>query len=164
MKRFLALLAATLFVAPACHADKVFNCTTDYGMSFQSMPCMVVAVNELPPSASAESAADEEVVSASPVATPMPGHAAIYAAIHSRHDDLQAGTSDLQVLNNRRWGKPQRITRNREARAWHETWSYDTGANGGKQLHFVNGVLTGIEDLVPPPPAAGIVPVVIIKQ
>lgn len=55
--------------------------------------------------------------------------------------------SDLQILNNRRWGKPQHISRNRDARTWHEYWDYRTGANGGKQLHFINGALAGIEDL-----------------
>jgi len=70
-------------------------------------------------------------------------------AVYSRKDKLQTGMSDLQVLNNRRWGKPQRITRNRDARAWHEQWSYETGANGGKQLHFINGMLASVDDLVP---------------
>ena len=73
-------------------------------------------------------------------------------AVISRNDKLQTGMSDLQVLNNRRWGKPQRITRNRDARAWHEQWSYETGANGGRQLHFINGLLASVDDLVPPGP------------
>ena len=62
---------------------------------------------------------------------------------------LVDGMSDLQVLNNRFWGKPQRITRNRAPRAWHEYWKYEAGANRGKQLHFINGKFVGIEDLEP---------------
>ena len=39
-----------------------------------------------------------------------------------------------------------------DARAWHEQWSYETGANGGKQLHFINGLLASVDDFVPPGP------------
>jgi len=63
----------------------------------------------------------------------------------STRAEFQLGVLDLHVLNNRRWGKPQRVTRNREARAWHEYWAYETGPNAGMQLHFVNGRLAGVE-------------------
>ncbi|MCY7389388.1 MAG: DUF2845 domain-containing protein [Burkholderiales bacterium] len=68
--------------------------------------------------------------------------------------EFQLGVLDLHVLNNRRWGKPQRITRSREARAWHEYWAYQTGPNAGMQLHFVNGRLAGVENTDPPAPEA----------
>ena len=55
--------------------------------------------------------------------------------------------SDLQVLNHRRWGKPQRITRNRQARAWREVWSYPNGPSGDTRLHFVNGMLASVANL-----------------
>ena len=72
--------------------------------------------------------------------------------------------SDLQVLNNRFWGKPQRITRNRAPRAWHEYWKYEAGANRGKQLHFINGKLVGIEDLEPKVKADDVPSVVMIVE
>ena len=84
--------------------------------------------------------------------------------IQSRHDELPVGVSDLQVLNNRRWGKPQRITRNREGHAWHEQWSYDTGANGGKQLHFLNGTLARVENIQPAAPVASMVSAMMVEQ
>ncbi|MEO8386224.1 MAG: hypothetical protein ABI583_13335 [Betaproteobacteria bacterium] len=59
--------------------------------------------------------------------------------------ELELGSLDLHVLNNRRWGKPQRIKRSREPRAWHEYWDDETGPNAGTQLHFINGRLAGAE-------------------
>ena len=150
MKQFLLPLATLLFVAPVCYAESVYKCTTEAAVTFQSTPCIEGAaqVLALRPSVKADARPDEDAA-ASPAATaPF-----TQVAIHSRSDELQPGMSDMQVLNNRRWGKPQRITRNREARAWHEYWNYETGANGGKKLHFVNGRLASIEDLQPPAPA-----------
>lgn len=193
MKRFFIPLAVGLFVAPACHADSIFNCTTGSGVSFQSMPCMVVAVNDvaLPPlvRGGVRSTEYDEAPVAAPVpavpasllpgpqahlikavAHPVAGPAAPgvlpanHDVINSRRDQLQAGMSDLQVLNNRRWGKPQRITRDRDARAWHEYWRYETGANGGTQLHFVNGTLASIDNIVPPATIESMVSVAMIKE
>ena len=73
------------------------------------------------------------------------------AAANPNRGTLRVGTSDMMVLNNRRWGKPQRITRSREPGGWHEYWRYGTDTTGGKQLHFVNGMLKTIEDIEPPP-------------
>jgi hypothetical protein len=83
--------------------------------------------------------------------------APIKAEIPAKRERLQSGMSDMQVLNHRRWGKPQRITRNREARAWHEHWLYESGANAGSQLHFINGRLAEIADPEPyVPPASSL--------
>ena len=153
MKRYLILLAATLFMAPLCHADDIFICHTESGKSFQSTPCDegAATVSSRPSLALAPPGDDagDAAAATRPVAGPLPQKMppSEQVAIHSTRDGLPAGTSDLQVLNNRRWGKPQNITRNRDARAWHEYWDYRTGANGGTQLHFVNGVLANVEDL-----------------
>jgi hypothetical protein len=72
----------------------------------------------------------------------------------AKREGLQAGMSDLQVLNHRRWGKPQRITRNRDTRSWHEHWNYENGANAGTKLHFVNGRLADIAEPEPYMPPA----------
>ena len=141
-------LAAIIFAASACHAkDDVFKCTEGTGVSFQSSPCDEGAAMIKISSAKHELDADEETDAAPVVkaAPPRSGRPTIF----SRSDLLEPGMSDLQVLNNRRWGKPQRITRNRESMAWHEHWAYLTGANGGKQLHFVNGILIHVENIEP---------------
>ena len=168
MKRLLIPLLTTLFTVPACDAEATFKCTTEGGVTFQSMPCPAGATSApvLPPSARAAIRAEEDKEAApGPAAGPAPPKSAAPApvAIQSSRNELQPGMSDLQVLNNRRWGKPQRITRSRDERAWHEHWDYKTGANGGKQLHFVNGMLAGINDLVYPAQVASMTPVVIIK-
>ena len=163
MKRFLIPLTVALFAVPACFAESVFKCTTEAGVTFQSTPCAegLTTVLFIPPSAKAEANLNEaaEADKLRPVAGPLPPLAAqptptatqpVRAAIQSGGAELRPGISDIQVLNNRRWGKPQKITRNRAPRAWHEYWTYDTGANGGKQLHFVNGKLANVEDLQQP--------------
>lgn len=162
MTRFDFPLATALFLATACHAEGVFKCTApESGVSFQATPCAegAVMVLALAPSARAPGRPAEDATAETPDST------APFArvAIHSSRDQLHAGMSDLQVLNNRRWGKPQRITRNRDARAWHEYWAYQTGANGGRQLHFVNGMLAGIEDLVRPAPPVSMASAAIIE-
>ena len=68
----------------------------------------------------------------------------------------------MHVLNHRHWGKPQRITRNRELRAWHETWNYEKGENAGTQLHFINGRLAEIADPEITTPRASSVSVAIV--
>lgn len=163
MKRFLIPLTAVLFTVPACFAESVFKCTTESGVTFQSTPCTegLTTVLVIPPSAKAEANLNEaeDADKLRPVAGPLPPLAAqptpvaaqpIRAVLHFRGDELRPGISDMQVLNNRRWGKPQKITRNRAPLAWHEYWTYDTGANGGKQLHFVNGKLAKVDDLQQP--------------
>ena len=67
------------------------------------------------------------------------------------------------VLNNRRWGTPQRITRKREARVWHEYWKYESGPDGGHQLHFINGRLAGAEAIPPPVASADMTAVEMIE-
>ena len=163
MKRFLIPLTAALFAIPACFAESVVKCTTKSGVTFQSTPCAegLTTVLAIQPSAIAEANLNEaaETDKLHPVAGPLPPLAAqpppaaaqpIRAVLYSGGNELHPGISDIQVLNNRRWGKPQKITRNRAPRAWHEYWTYDTGANGGKQLHFVNGKLANVEDLQQP--------------
>ena len=165
MKRFLIPLTAALFAVPACFAESVFKCTTEAGVTFQSTPCAegLTTVLFIPPSAKAEANLNEaaEADKLRPVAGPLPPLAAqptptaaqpVRAAIQSGGGELRPGISDIQVLNNRRWGKPHKITRNRAPRAWHEYWTYETGANGGKQLHFVNGKLANVADLQQPEP------------
>ena len=159
MKLPLISLAATLFVASACHAQSVVGCANGSGITFQSTPCAEdtttvptsIAVS-MPPAATGAQP-DEGFA----IAAPPPRASLSRVAIHSSRDELQAGMSDLQVLNNRRWGKPQKITRNREDRAWHEYWRYETGANGGKQLHFINGILVDVENLKRQLPAEAMV-------
>ena len=94
----------------------------------------------------------------------MPPIQASPISIYKNSDGLQPGMTDLQVLNNRRWGKPQRITRNREARAWHEHWNYEAGPNGGKRLHFVNGKLVDLATLDSPVSGVGISPVMLVGR
>lgn len=165
MKLSLISLAATLFVASACNAQSVVGCAHESGTTFQATPCLgeamtiktFVAVSA--PPAAAEAQPDEVLA----VAAPPPRALLSQTVIHSSGDKLRTGMSDLQVLNNRRWGKPQKITRNREDRAWHEHWRYETGANGGKQLHFINGMLVSIEDLKRPLQAPSMVSAVMIE-
>ncbi len=151
MKLSLTSLAAMLLVASVCNAESVVGCADGGRVTFQETPCpegatiVPTSVSVSAPTARADAQPDDDTVAATP------GRKALRYryAIHSSHDELQPGMSDLLVLNNRRWGKPQHIARSRDEHGWHEYWDYKTGANGGKQLHFVNGVLADIDDLEP---------------
>lgn len=161
MKFLFATLSASLLIplmSPACHAEGVIKCTSTIGVMYQATPCaedsastVVVAppmVNnaapKLGPVAGPMPPAMSTSMQPNPV-TPVPAQNTEGALLVKRQK-LSAGMSDMQVLNLRQWGKPQRITRNRELRAWHETWNYETGENSGTQLHFINGRLAEIAD------------------
>lgn len=175
MNRFLIALAFTLMMASTCHAAGTFICNTDSGVSFQAMPCPEGS-NEgsaLAPSARVEMPVDEDavVVASVPAAGMAPGPVPVAAKPSRGH--LQVGISDMQVLNNRHWGKPQHITRNREARAWHEYWTYEAGVNDAMELHFVNGKLVSfagvasaasINDLQLPAPTGTLTPAVMLVE
>ncbi len=176
MKRlFITLSTPMLFsmVTPFCQAEIIVKCANDTGVTYQTPPCAERAMMSLvsPPVASASGVPNE--LDAAPLARLIAGPAppAMFKAgfanasvqipaipteanILAKREKLQAGMSDMQVLNHRRWGKPQRITRNREARAWHEHWHYESGANVGSQLHFINGRLAEIADPEPYVPPA----------
>ena len=162
MKRLLIPFAVNFFVVTASHAADIIKCTTASGVTYQTAPCAGSAAQILaiPPSARTETASDEDVGGVAPAQTTASGR----EDIDPSHGRLNVGTPDMVVLNNHRWGKPQRISRNREARAWHEYWNYETGTNGGKQLHFVNGRLAGIADLEPKVPAVIMAPVVLLDE
>lgn len=162
MKRLLIAFAVTFFVIPASHAADIIKCISASGVTYQTTPCAGSAAEVLaiPPSARTETGSDEDVGVAAPAQTTVSGR----QDIDPSRGLLDLGTPDIVVLNNRRWGKPQRITRNREARAWHEYWNYEAGANGGKQLHFVNGRLAGIADLEPKVPAVIMTPVMLLDE
>lgn len=60
------------------------------------------------------------------------------------------GISDDAVLNMRGWGRPTKINRMRENRAWVEEWSYVAPSGESRNLRFINGRLMSI-DVAPPP-------------
>ena len=159
MKCFLLPLAASLFVAPVCLAEGVYKCTSEAGVTYQSAPCTdgFTKVLVAPP---ADNAVPRSGLDG--VTTFVPPIQAAPISLYPNADGLQPGMTDLQVLNNRRWGKPQRITRNREARAWHEHWNYEAGPNGGKRLHFVNGKLADVATLDSPVSGVGMSPVLLL--
>lgn len=138
MKNFIIPLAITFLVPLAAHAEGPIKCVTGSSVSFQDTPCSGEGVEAQPLSQ------DPSVVTAS-------------------RGKLQVGVSDLLVLNNRRWGTPQRITRKREARVWHEYWNYESGAEGGHRLHFINGRLAGAEAILPRVATSGTTPVEVIE-
>lgn len=139
MKCFFIPLVLSLLVAPASHAEVTIKCVVGSSVSFQDTPCAgeSAQAQSLPP--------DPSVVSSS-------------------RGKLQIGVSDLMVLNNRRWGTPQRITRKREARVWHEYWNYDSGADGRHQLHFINVRLADAGVIPPPVITLGITPAEMILE
>ena len=114
MKCFLFPIAASLFVAPVCLAEGVYKYTSEAGVTYQSAPCTdgFTKILVAPP-------ADKVVPrpGLDGVTTLAPSIQAAPISLYTNADGLQPGMTDLQVLNNRRWGKPERITRNREARA-----------------------------------------------
>lgn len=164
MKRLVISLASAFLAIPVCHAQTVFKCTTKSGAAFQAVPCADVFVDDPLPSSkmisatqpAAPSAPINETTAAAVLPAPAESTVAIRSGtpsptiINAARSKIQIGTSDLWVLNNRRWGKPQRISRNREARAWHEYWNYETGANSGVQLHFINSKVASINDIEAP--------------
>ena len=164
MKRLLTSIASAFLAVSVCQAETVFKCTTESGVAFQAVPCADVSADAtLPPSATvsatqlaAPSTPINETTAAAVLVAPAETNAALRLGtpsptiINAARSKIQIGTSDLWVLNNRRWGKPQRISRNREARAWHEYWNYETGANSGVQLHFINGKVASVNEIGSP--------------
>jgi hypothetical protein len=67
-----------------------------------------------------------------------------------RRTTLTLGMSDDEVLNLPGWGRPNRITRARMPRTWHEEWTYGPSAAGERRLHFANARLVDIVDKPPP--------------
>lgn len=65
---------------------------------------------------------------------------------------LALGMTDDQVLNLPGWGRPSKIIRSKNARAWREEWVYMSSAAGEQHLVFVNTTLTEIN--TPPAPDA----------
>ena len=176
---FVTLAASSLiaFMSPACLAQTVIKCTSKIGVLYQATPCAedAVSVVVVPSPAIIDSAPVLGPVAgpAPPAqATSTPATAAPQAlapttdaevlAKPAKRQKLSAGISDMHVLNHRHWGKPQRITRNRELRAWHETWNYEKGENAGTQLHFINGRLAEIADPEITTPRASSVSVAIV--
>ena len=142
MKHSLIVLVVGLIVTSVSHAEVVIKCTTESGVTYQTLPCTDGSSAMLGAASKPKSPTSADAMAAIPgtlKAKPLDQR------LGSTQGELQLGTSDIQVLNNRSWGKPQRISRNREPRAWHEYWNYETGANSGKQLHFVNSKLAGIK-------------------
>jgi hypothetical protein len=150
MKRLLTSIASAFLTISVCHAETVFKCTTESRVAFQSVPCVDGSAD----AALLPSAAINETTAAAVLPAPAETNVAIRSGsppiINAARGRIQIGTSDLWVLNNRRWGKPQRISRNREARAWHEYWNYETGANSGVQLHFINGKVARVNEIEAP--------------
>ena len=146
MKRVFFLLAITLLCPLHSIAQGMFKCIHENKQTWQDVACTANSsdLKSLPAEAPTRHAKDE---STEAVQRPDPKD--------STRTEIQLGTLDLHVLNNRRWGKPQRITRSREARAWHERWAYQAGPNAGMQLHFVNGRLAGVEGIEPPASTLG---------
>ena len=142
MKRFFLPIFATVLVTPVCLAEGIFKCTAGTEVTYQSEPCtegisrVVLSI----PTTKLDASVNDGVSTAT----------AKQSGLLSSEDELQPGMSDLQVLNHRHWGKPQRITRNREARAWHEYWNYERGPVSGTRLHFVNAKLIAIANIEPP--------------
>lgn len=138
MKHFLIPLAIIFLVPLASHAEGTIKCVAGSSVTFQDTACV-----------------EEGAEVPTPQLDPT--------VVTSSRGKLQIGVSDLVVLNNRRWGTPQRITRKREARVWHEYWRYESGADGGHQLHFINGRLAGAEAIPPPVASAGMTAVEMIE-
>jgi hypothetical protein len=52
--------------------------------------------------------------------------------------------SDTKVLNSRRRGCPQKITRHRADDGWHEEWTYSSRASEKTVFRFLNGKLMAV--------------------
>ena len=148
MKSFLMPIFASLFVTPVCLAGGIFKCTDGSGVTYQSAPCAegTLQVVLATPTTKRDANVNDSVLAAT-LAAPAPAEQSGISLIEV---GLQPGISDLQVLNDRHWGRPQRITRNREARAWHEYWNYQRGPASGTRLHFVNAKLVNITRIESP--------------
>ncbi|MEQ1515787.1 MAG: hypothetical protein ABL931_04770 [Usitatibacteraceae bacterium] len=162
MNRLLIALASACFAVTACHAEAVFKCDRDEGVVYQATTCERVAQESAPrvPAAFTEPRTAAPAIAETESATMLSAPTLRPAILTPTRSKIQPGTSELWVLNNRRWGKPQHISRNREARAWHEHWTYTTGPNSGVRLHFINGSLADVEDTEQPaatPPALNLI-------
>lgn len=140
MKRLSIILAISLLCPLPSFASGIFKCVHENTVTWQDVACTTNSEDLHLPVEKQMRRAQVAPVDAVPRAK----------VEDSTRAEFQLGIHDLQVLNNRRWGKPQRITRSREARAWHEYWAYETGPHAGTKLHFVNGRLAGIESADPP--------------
>ncbi len=145
MKCLFILLAVTLLSPLPTFASGMYKCIHANTVTWQEVACATDSEDmQTRPVERSMRRAERE----SDEAMPRPG------SKDSTRAEFQVGTLDLHVLNDRRWGKPQRIKRTREAGAWHEYWDYETGPNGGRQLYFVNGRLAGAANVDPPASAA----------
>ena len=109
MKSFLIPIFATLFITPVCLAEGIFKCTAGTGVTYQSAPCTegTLQVVLATPTTKLDASVNDGI-SAATLAAPAPAKQSGISLIEA---GLQPGISDLQVLNDRHWGRPQRITR-----------------------------------------------------
>ena len=154
MQQRTLLLASAAMLAVAAgpaSAEGIHKCITALVTSYQSAPCAdprsEVAI--APAIVASPRRIEEAVVpDASAQRDDVPAALAASAPITARlpfgRVPLALGMYDVEALNSPRWGRPDAIARSRDRRGWRETWTYERGAAGPRELEFLNGRLIAI--------------------
>ncbi len=137
MKNPAILLSLFFFAYPLSGQTAIYKCLIDGTVTYQDAPCK------------AGQSAIALVDAADPVSHSSSGGPSAFKQESGSPSSFQltrlvVGMTDTEVLNLRGWGRPSKITRSREDRAWCEEWHYSSPTEGQQRLHFANGKLTAI--------------------
>lgn len=138
MKELTIALSLFLLAYPLSGQTAIYKCAIDGAVTYQDVPCkaeqFALALVDAPDPVSHSSSAGLLV---------FKQESELRSSF--RLTGLVVGMTDTEVLNLRGWGRPGKITRSREHRAWCEEWNYFSPADGQRLLHFANGRLTAID-------------------
>jgi hypothetical protein len=137
--RAFTLLAACGAALPVLVDAQIYRCTQDDSVIYQDSAC--------PHGYSTAMVVPGESERISVVPSTIETSRVINADNAPTASDINVGMTDSQVLNARGWGRPQKITRSKAKRAWHEDWLYQaqSSTSGDRRLHFINGRLASIQ-------------------
>ena len=143
------MLAATAGNAPA---EGIHKCVTALVTSYQSAPCadprsevtlapvIVASARRIEDTVAPGDSAQGDDAPAALTRSSAP----ITARLPFGRVPLAVGMYDVEALNSPRWGRPDAIARSRDRRGWRETWTYERGGDGRRELEFLNGRLIAI--------------------
>lgn len=141
MKNRLTIWLSLLCLAyPLTGETAIYKCTEDNSVVYRDTPCETGRASMLLATV-APTRPVEPYTGRPPEFRPEP-----LPPSQLQSTAIALGMTDTQVLNMRGWGRPSKITRNKDAKAWHEEWSYVSRQDEQvqRQLQFTNGRLAAI--------------------
>jgi hypothetical protein len=138
------LCALATSAGPSAGAQDIYKCVEDGATAYQSAPCANGQIEMRMTTGATQPKSEFQMAAASP-----PAQSTSHSSGPWRRTSLALGMSDDEVLNLPGWGRPNRITRTRVSRVWHEEWTYGQRASDERSLHFANARLVDIIDKPP---------------